>query len=162
MGRADTESLHVRYILDFYIKCACLNIYWVLIESTLAKILGLCSSLPLLVTRNTVSESVTKTIWIVDWQIALYLHHFGCFYSCVPPAFCVGFSIPLPLFFFVCVNVSSLCMQLSKRVCVCVCEGVCKRVCLSLHALMCVCVSACVCVCVCACVRQCMCFPLVF
>ena len=46
-------------------------------------------------------------------------------------------------------NVSSLCMQLSKRVCVCVCEGVCKRVCLSLHALMCVCVSACVCVCVC-------------
>lgn len=49
-----------------YLKCACLNLYWVHIgpETT-----GLCSSLSLLVTQNTVSDSVTETLlkcWLIN------------------------------------------------------------------------------------------------
>ena len=34
--------------------------------------------------------------WDVDWLLALYLHHFWCFYSCVPPVFYVFLSLFWP------------------------------------------------------------------
>lgn len=63
-----------------YLKRACLNLYWVHIgpETT-----GLCSSLSPCWRHETLYQTQSQRhYWDVDWLIALYLHHFWCFYSC--------------------------------------------------------------------------------
>lgn len=99
---ASMSGIFLNYIyiyIHIYIKCACLNIT----ESILAQSLGLCSSSLLLATQTLYQTQSQRHYWNVDWLIALYLHHFWCFYSCVPPVLLLVCFFDSPCFsLFVC------------------------------------------------------------
>lgn len=90
---------------------------WTFTESILAQCLGLCSSLPCWWHKTLYQTQSQRHYWNVDWLIALYLHHFWCFYSCVPPVFFfVGFFYSPCFILFVCVYFLGECDRESEWV----------------------------------------------
>lgn len=66
--------------IHIYLKCACLNLYWVHIGPPW---LQACVVLSPCWRHETLYQTQSQRhYWNVDWLIALYLHHFWCFYSC--------------------------------------------------------------------------------
>lgn len=73
--------------IHIYLKCACLNLYWVHIGPPRLQACVVLS--PCWWHKTLYQTQSQRHYWNVDWLIALYLHHFWCFYSCVPPIFLI-------------------------------------------------------------------------